>query len=557
VIKKFKRLAEVWNQARVYPANYDMERALNVKMRTIREWVRSYRTYRDKNPDCGLPDLILRHATTGSMIAAHESIVRQLDEFRFHTECLKNAKGIIITSAQFGSPLNTWVWKGLKKYAQYRGFPIAVLPIRYGIIVTKNGRLTSTFPDELKGHIVLEDIPIAKGQLNISTYRMRPTLQRFLTDEVCETGGNISQIMAAPALELEHRPRFGHSQPKAIMTTGAITHPMYGVNKLGQQDRTGEIATKNHCFAAIIVEFTDKGFHFRQLHANKRGEFYDINTEHNAVFVSPNGVRSAPGEIEALVTGDYHVSKTCPKVRMATFGPGGMTDLLKPKKVVSHDFFDGDEISEHGVHETTRAAYMGPLQWDSLERGLNRAVKELDWIHERTDAELYMIPSNHPEFVAEYINSMRWTKEKANMEIGARLFLMMVEDLKKRKPLRVHSRATDPIILWFREKAPYAHMVERQDEFMLNGILLSLHGDKGMRGGKTRSLREFRKANCRVVLGHNHTAEILGPVWRVGTSTPLTQFYVQSPKTNWTNTHLVIFKNGQRQLINIIKGRWK
>jgi hypothetical protein len=66
----------------------------------------------------------------------------------------------------------------------------------------------------------------------------------------------------------------------------------------------------------------------------------------------------------------------------------------------------------------------------------------------------------------------------------------------------------------------------------------------------------FKKWNRRVILGHNHSALILGPVWRVGTSTPLIQFYVQNPKTDWSQTHCVIFASGQRQLINFVKGEW-
>lgn len=549
-VQRYRNFCKIWNDYRSYVAIYDLERALNLK--DVWQLKRRYDKFRAGNPAFNLPELISRKAITGGFVPVPQSLLGELDRFRF-TGDIK--KGVVVTSAQFGAPLNPWFWKALNHYAKHRNFPLVVLPMKYGAVRTSKGKLTSTFPPELEGHVVLDDLTL-HGKVTLNTVRMRPTLDRFLTDIICEMGGNTSQIFAAPKLELEFRPRIGKHYPKAVMTTGAVTHPNYSVDNLGQSDRTGELATKEHHFSAIVVEFDKDVFHFRQLLANKRGEFYDLG-----VFVNSQGVRKSEGEVEAIVYGDWHTGKTEPTVRKVSFEKGGITDTLKPKNVVLHDFFDGDSISHHGVHESTRSAYMGLLHWESLEAELDRSVAEMDWIHSKTDAKIHCIPSNHPEFVVEFINSLRWTKEKSNMYIGVTLFKMMVDDMRKREPLKVHSRATDPVALWFREKAPYAHIVERQETFVLpkgkNGILLSLHGDVGTRGAPTRGLKEFRKMNARVVLGHNHSGAIYGSIWRVGTSTYRMQFYVSNPATNWTNTHMVIYANGQRQLLNIIKGKWR
>lgn len=121
--------------------------------------------------------------------------------------------------------------------------------------------------------------------------------------------------------------------------------------------------------------------------------------------------------------------------------------------------------------------------------------------------------------------------------------------------------AIDPVVAHFRKHMPGVNAMERQDTLILpvghpKGTLCSMHGDKGPRGAPSRSTRDFAKFNHRVILGHNHTGLIWGPIWRVGTSTPLTQHYVSNPETSWTNTHCVIFANGQRMLVNIIKGQW-
>ena len=571
--KRLLEFAKVWNDFKSYPAMYDLERALNTNNRTIQQRARRYRQYRRDHPELGLEELIWRKSVTGGMIAVPEEVIRQLDPFRVSHRSLKKAKGIIVTAAQFGAPLNRWFWSSLNHCADYYGYPLVVMPIKYGPVKTKHQaglrRLTSLFPDELHGRVLFEDIQVHKGALNLNTTRMRPTLSRFLTDEVCELGGQISQIFAAPKLELEHRPRIGHSLPKAIMTTGAVTYPNYSVDNLGQQDRTGELAVAQHTFAAVLIEFGRKGFHFRQLLSNKKGEFYDIDyRDGGSMYFSPKGVEHRPEDVESLILGDWHTGKTCSKVKTATFGPKqrangkNMVAKLQPKHVVLHDFVDCDSASHWEKQQAARRGFKAPLRWDSLEEELQAAVDELEWMRSRTGAKLHIVASNHNEYVTEYIETMQWTRDDANLDIGARLYSVMVADLKRRQPQKVHAKPIDPVVWWFREHTPFVEAHERQDPLIFpkrsgkRGILCSMHGDKGVRGGRTRSTKEFRAINQRVFLGHNHSATIQGPVWRVGTSTPRMQHYVGAPETNWTNTHGLVFKNGQRMLINVVEGEW-
>lgn len=549
-----KQFANVWNDVSSYPTIHDLERVFGVKFKTIRQRARRYTQHRLNNPDENLPELVWRKATTGGVIPVPESVIRQLDTFRFYVENFSKMKGVVVTSAQFGAELNKHFWKSLCVYAKAKGFPLLVLPIKYGNIKIKDGQITSLFPDELKGHMVFEDVSLCNGELNLNTVRMRPTLVRFLTDQVCEMGGQASQIMAAPKLELEHRPRIGHKYPKAIMTTGSCTHPNYHVDKLGQQDRTGEVAVEEHTYSAIVVEFEKDSFHFRQLLANKKGEFYDINPVR---FYKHTGYTDTPDDVSALVLGDWHVGRTHRVVRSTTFG--SVVKTLKPDNIVFHDFVDCESVSHWEEKQSSRRAFKAPLQWDSLEDELKDAVKEIRWIQSKTDAKLHLVASNHPEQVTEYIEHMRWVKDNRNLYIGTKLFTLLIEEMQNRKPIKSEAGPVDPVVLWFKEKCPEVNSLERQDILIFpkkNGILCSMHGDIGVRGARTRSMREFCKMNYRITLGHNHSAAILGPIWRVGTSTYRRQHYVREPNTNWTNTHQVIFKNGQRQLFSIVKGKW-
>jgi hypothetical protein len=556
-LKELRSFAKIWNASKSFVTNFDLERAFGKDIATIRQMVDDYHVKQLEHPS--LPELIWRKET-GQPISIPAHALRQLDKFRIDRHTVKKAQGVIVTSAQFGANIHEDFWKTLNVCAEYRNFPLVVMPIKYGPIHYIDGQLTSTFPDALKGHLLFENLTLGKNQINLNVARMRPTLERFLTDTVCRMGGNVSQVFASPALELEHRASLNDDYPKAIMTTGSVSTPNYGVDRLGQQDRTGEVAMMNHVLSAIIIEFDGKDFHFRQLCANEKGEFYDIDPINGgARYFTPEGHTHKPDAVEALVLGDWHTGKTCPDVRKATFGKKGMTDQLNPKNIVLHDFIDGDSVSHYEQYQASRRAWKAERMFDSMEIELQNGVKEIAWIQSRVPyAKLHMVASNHPEFLTEYVEEMKWAKDNINLRFGALMFAAMVNDLVDKNPKKVEAIASDPVILYFRKHCPNVNTLERTDKLLLgNGsVLCSMHGDIGTRGAPTRSLKEFHKWNIDIILGHNHTGTIWGPTWRVGTSTPKMQFYVTTPTTQWTNTHCAVFDNGQRMLLNIVNKKF-
>lgn len=572
-VQKMREFAAIYNNFKMCPLNHDLFRVLfpgsqvNDPQRLLRREVERYRKFRAAHKDDHLPELILRTNKDGRMIAVPEGVLAQLDEYRIDTKKVQRAKGVIVTSAQFGGTLNTDFWQALKRYADHRGYALAVLPIKYGPVMTVYQKelaqrvLTSTFDEALKGHMLFEDLKLANGSLTLNVIRLRPTLVRFLTDPICERGGNASQIFAAPKLELEHRPRFQHDYPKAIMTTGAVTHPSYNVDNLGQQDRTGELAAAEHTYAAVIVEFSSKKtFHYRQLLANTKGEFYDIDPINGgAVYVTPKGITYAPDGVDTAVLGDWHVGKTHPDVREITFGP--MLQKLNPKHVILHDLFDGNSISHWDDRQASRRTFKATHQQDSVKNELDALVKELEWMRDRLPgAKLHVVASNHNDFLMKYIESKDWFKDPVNIAICSEIFAALQKDLEARGPELFEVAPMDPVNWWLQQHAPFAVTHGRRSDMLLpespdsKKIAVTLHGDIGPGGGKASSMGVFRKWNQWSIIGHMHAAAIHGPVWRVGTSTHLTEHYINGPRTNWTHTHALIYANGQRQLLNIVNG---
>jgi hypothetical protein len=220
LVATHRRFANIWNDARAYPAKYDLERALDGKFASLQSRARQYTKFRIDNPKLGLPELIWRQAVTGGMIAVPEGVIHQLDEFRADPNLLRalskgEYRGVVLTGYQFGASLNRWFWKSLNEYSKHHKFPLLVLPIKYGPVKTafqretNNRILTSTFPNEMKGHMIFENLRLFRGELELNVIRMRPTLETFLTPSVCQSGGMRSQIFAAPKLELKHQMRIG------------------------------------------------------------------------------------------------------------------------------------------------------------------------------------------------------------------------------------------------------------------------------------------------------------------------------------------------------------
>ena len=180
----------------------------------------------------------------------------------------------------------------------------------------------------------------------------------------------------------------------------------------------------------------------------------------------------------------------------------------------------------------------------------------------KTDAFLHVVASNHNGFVSSYIERLRWMHDDKNRYIGSVLYAMLVEEMRRLNPIKVEAESPDCVQLWINNaKILNVRAYGRKHLLLLpekskHTVLLSMHGDVATGGKSTRSMQAFRKFNHRIMIGHTHSAAILATVWRVGVSTPLTQTYIQAPATSWTNTHGVIFKNGQRQLLNVIKGRY-
>jgi hypothetical protein len=140
-VRKMRDFAKVYNDFKVCPLLHDLYRMLcpndpladkKRQQRVLQRMVERYRVFSAKNEDLHLPELILRTGKDGHMIAIPEGVRAQLAEYRIDVKKVLKAKGVIVTSAQFGATLNLDVWQAFKRYAEHLGYALIVLPIKYG-----------------------------------------------------------------------------------------------------------------------------------------------------------------------------------------------------------------------------------------------------------------------------------------------------------------------------------------------------------------------------------------------------------------------------------------
>ena len=116
----------------------------------------------------------------------------------------------------------------------------------------------------------------------------------------------------------------------------------------------------------------------------------------------------------------------------------------------------------------------------------------------------------------------------------------------------------DPFVLYGRDfvgDKPNIKFLSPDESFKLCDIELSFHGDRGS-GGSRGSAQNLSKLPVKTVIGHSHSASIVGGCWQVGTSTSALEYSIGSP-SSWSNTHCILNYNGKRSLVTIVNGKWK
>lgn len=480
-----------------------------------------------KCTDCG-------HRTTNPVVS------KPVVEFNSK---LPKAKRYVITSAQNATPIHKPFFEAIMQYCRHVGAELIVIPFRYKNPTsswTANNEHDEWWAADLVPHLYDGRFDIGKGLTVLADIKVQPTAVSPLTGLESMTGAR-SGIIGHPRVELKTIPTPQQSLPKIMSTTGAITVENYTDTKAGKK---GEF---HHTFGAMVVEVDRDKFHLRHISALQNGSFIDLE-----VAADKDGVSKAP-PAEGLVMGDTHADFVDPAVVAATFtGKDSIVARLNPKRLVWHDLLDFYSCNHHHRGNPFIAVAKHKAGTGSVSGEVARACAFVDKYG--AGRENIFVPSNHPDALARWIREADWRSDPENAEFYLETALEMVRGAEM---YHGGARTIDPFHYWaqktIKAKTVYLH---RGDSYTIKGIEVGQHFDQGANGARG-SIQAFSRIGVRTVGGHSHSPGIREGAHQVGTSTYLDLEYSGGGLSSWLNTHEIIYANGKRTLVNIIKGDWR
>lgn len=460
----------------------------------------------------------------------------------------RNLRGVsrfLITAAQNGTPVHKPFMQTLERAAKAMGAEIVVIPLRYK---NPTSRWTASqandevWADEVQPYLCNQRKRLNKNLLLLGDIKTQPTATSPLTGFEAITHGE-SGIFGHTKLQLRTVPTPQNSLPKILTTTGACTVPNF------TDSRAGKLGQFHNTLGACLVELDGGAYHIRQINADKvDGSFYDLDK-----FYTPAAVLDSKW-VSGFIMGDTHRDFIDPKVWAAT---QEMIETLRPRKLVWHDVNDVYTVNPHHAGNMFNTLAKVKAGRTSVEA---EALRAIEFIVNATPAWALslVVPSNHPDMIARWIrNTDPRTLSPENLQFWCR----MVQLMERGTTLGPGGlECPDPFILLGREQTrdlsvERVEFLDRDESHQIEGIEVGMHGDSGPNGARG-SIKNLRRIGVRSVIGHGHSPGIDEGCYQVGTSTPLRLEYTRGP-SSWLNTHCVIYPNGKRTLLNIIKGKWR
>ena len=455
----------------------------------------------------------------------------------------KNCKRFIITAAQNATPVGP-VWKSLLQAASYYDAHLSVIPYRYKNPTSRwtgSQKGSEWWVGDVQPFLCNTRRELNKNLVVIGDVKIVPTAKDPLQGFEAHTGAE-SSIIGHPNLAFTPVATPGHKMSKIMSTTGSCTLPNYSDTRAGKQ------GLHQHVAGGLIVEIDGGSFWLRQLNANKKGEFMDLDK-----YFMPDGVMDAP-PWEALVTGDAHVRKIDKTVDRAVFGKGGMVQRYKPKRIFVHDLWDGDTANPY-QDKFEKLAQM-KIGADNVEEEIKEAAQ---FLVERTPdgCEMVVVDSNHDYFLKRWCRDYTWDQVGLNggFHLETTKFLWNAVHTKENV-----AQVPSPFKYWIEKfvegKGKNIRVLREDESYSVAGVECGMHGHRG-KNGSQGSLRNLVTIGVKFVIGHVHTPGIRFGGYAVGLMALLKMGYNKGP-SSWLQTMCAIHGGacaGKRQLITIVDGR--
>jgi hypothetical protein len=450
---------------------------------------------------------------------------------------MRGSSYYIVSSAQNNTSIDRKFWKGIKKYKEYLGAQIFMIPTLYMPPGFAKNNEDVWWPSELDPYLVDNEIQLCPGLRIMANVKITATAVNPLSGFDSLTQGD-SAIFGHAQIRMKTVATPQNKLPKILQTTGSVSIKNYSKKTAGIK---GDF---HHSLGAVIIEVEDDGTsHIRGVVGDEKSEFYDLN-----LHISDRGVRKC-GEVEALVIGDEHALWVDEDVKAATFtADDSLVNLLRPRYVVRHDLVDSYSVSHHHRNSPATKYKKHVNGEDSLYFELLCTSGYL----EETSQDFFknvVISSNHHDHIKRWLEEVDWRDELWNASIYHELWAAWLEAIDNGDDFH-------PFIYWMKKYCPVEAMYLTPDyPFIVQDIYLGYHGDRGSNGARG-SLSGFSKIGAKTIVGHTHSPGIEKGAYMIGCSCVLGMDYTSGP-SSWMHTHCIVHPNGKRQLVHILDGYYR
>jgi hypothetical protein len=456
----------------------------------------------------------------------------------------RSTSRFVITSAQNATPVHDGFMAALRAYCNEHDAELLVIPIRYKNVTSQwhaSQANEEVWAAETVPFLTSERVKLGANLIVLGDVKTQPTASSPLAGFDAITHGE-SGILGHTKLQLRTVPTPQSRTPKLLTTTGACTLPNYTDSKAG---KLGEF---HHSLAATVVEVQGKQFHLRQLNAKRDGSFIDLDREY-----LPDGRVKLADRAAALAMGDTHVDFIDPHVYVATFGAGGMIDVLAPRELVWNDLLDGYAVNPHHYGNPFNLLAKRQAGRDNIQAEVERALQFVaDWT--TPDRASTIVASNHDDFLRRWLVNTDWRLDPTN----AIFYLETALEVARATAMGDGGTESPSPFALLARKALAGYNVKvlgGNESHTVEGIELGMHGDRGPNGARG-TIKNLRRIGVKSIIGHSHSPGIDEGCYQTGTSTRLRLEYNSGP-SSWLNTHVVVYANGKRALLNIINGEWR
>jgi len=484
--------------------------------------------------------------TTVTRAAQREAVeVHPMTKAEGETEygrAIRGAKRFIITAALNATPVDPVWWSVIKQMAKAKDAEILVIPIRYKNPTsdwTGSQQNAEFWVNEVTPYLFNRRYALNKNLTILGDFKIQPTASSPLTGADALSLAS-SGIIGHTKLQMRTVPTPSNVMAKVLTTTGACTVANY------TDSRAGRIAEFHHSLSAIMVELDGSRFHLRQLHFDRKsGSCTDLDRTYYTSGDAP------AARALALVMGDTHARFVDPAVVNATWGKGGIIDRLRPEHLIWHDVLDGYAVNPHHAGNPFIKLAKHKFQFDDVSTEVERACSFI-YDHTPPDTKSIVVASNHNDFLNRWLMATDWRTDPANA------VFYLETALAKARSSKIGTggaESIDPFIYWLRRcEFPNVRALGVDESFVLGGVELSMHGDKGPNGARG-STKNLRRIGIRSIKGHDHQPAIEEGCYSAGTSTRLRLEYNHGP-SGWLNAHVSLNADGKRQIIIIVDGEW-